>query len=180
MWKQVRAFNLSKMGTSKNFCLRNVRLAYDIPGKYANAKLAMGENKNRGTLHPLSSIPTNCSVPVFTDKGIFGHVMVCDKGTYYSDGKKTTKPGSSYQWGELLNGVRVVQQEDARTINIGDTIIVNGQGTGNSKGGGGKTKNFNNRKMKVINIVNNRYGCNQYNRSGAITGWWTPAQVKKA
>lgn len=180
MWKQVRAFNLSKMGTSKNFCLRNVRLAYDIPGKYANAKLAMGENKNRGTLHSLSSIPTNCSVPVFTDKGIFGHVMVYDKGTYYSDGKKTTKPGSSYQWGELLNGVRVVQQEDARTINIGDTVIVNGQGTGNSKGGGGKTKNFNNRKMKVINIVNNRYGCNQYNRSGAITGWWTPAQVKKA
>ena len=180
MWKQVRAFNLSKMGTSKNFCLRNVRLAYDIPGKYANAKLAMGENKNRGTLHPLSSIPTNCSVPVFTDKGIFGHVMVCDKGIYYSDGKKTTKPGSSYQWGELLNGVRVVQQEDARSINIGDTVIVNGQGTGNAKGGGGKTKDFSNRKMKVINIVNNRYGCNQYNRNGAITGWWTPAQVKKA
>ena len=27
-------------------------------------------------------------------------------------------------------------------IKVGDTVIVNGQGTGNSKGGGGKTKNF--------------------------------------
>lgn len=179
MWKQVRAFNLSKMGKTKNFCLRNVRLAYDIPGKYANAKLAMNENKNRGTLHSLNSIPTNCAVPVFTDRGIFGHVIVCDHGTYYSDGRRTGKPNNSYQWGEFLNGVRIVSWVDESSIKVGDTVIVSGQGTGNSKGGGGKTKSFSNRKMKVINIVNGRYGCNQYNRSGAITGWWTAGQIKK-
>ena len=179
MWKQTRAFNLSKMGKTKNFCLRNVRLAYDIPAKYANAKMAMNENKNRGTLHDLSSVPTNCSVPVFTDKGIFGHVIVCDKGTYYSDGYKTSKPNNSYKWGEFLNGVRVVSWSDESSIKVGDTVIVSGQGTGNSYGTGGKTKNFANRKMKVINIANGRYGCNQYNRMGAITGWWTSGQIKK-
>lgn len=179
MWKQARTFNLSKMGTSKNFCLRNVRLAYGIPGKYANAKLAMNENKNRKTLHSLATMPTNCSVPVFTDKGIFGHVEVCDKGTYYSDGKKTSKPDNNYQWGEFLNGVRIVSFVDESSIKVGDTVVVSGQGTGNSLGGGGKTKSYSSRKMKVIDIKNKRYGCNQYNRSGAITGWWTAGQVKK-
>lgn len=179
MWKQVRAFNLSKMGKTKNFCLRNVRLAYDIPGKYANAKLAMNENKNRGTLHDLSTVPSNCAVPVFSDRGIFGHVEVCDRGTYYSDGYKTGKPGNYYKWGEFLNGVRIISWYDESSIKVGDTVIVSGQGTGNSKGGGGKTKSFSNRKMKVINIANSHYGCNQYNRSGAITGWWTAGQIKK-
>lgn len=179
MWKQVRTFNLKKMGTTKNFCLRNVRLAYDIPPKYANAKLSMNENKKRGTLHPLSSIPKNCSVPVFTSKGVFGHVEVCDKGIYYSDGKKVGNPDSSYQWGEFLNGIRIVSWSADASIKVGDTVIVSGQGTGNSKGGGGKTKNFNGRKMKVIQIANGRYGCNQYNRSGAITGWWVAGQIKK-
>ena len=97
-WKQDRPFVLSKMGTTKNFCLRNVRLAYSIPAKYANAKQAMNENKTKGTLHPLSSIPTNVAVPVFTSAGVFGHVEVCNKGTYYSDGKKVGKPNNSYQF----------------------------------------------------------------------------------
>ena len=180
MWKQVKAFNLKKMGTTKNLCLRNVRLAYGISPKYANAKLAMGENKKRGTLHPLSSIPKNCSVPVFTDAGVFGHVEVCDRGIYYSDGKKVKKPANSYKWGEFLNGVRIVSWNQPSSIKVGDTVIVSGQGSGNSKGTGGKTKNFVNRKMKVIAIQNNRYGCNQYNRSGAITGWWVAGQIKKA
>lgn len=182
-WKQDRAFSLAKMGTTKNFCLRNVRQAYGISPKYANAKLAMGENRTKKTLHALSDIPKTIAVPVFTSNGVFGHVMVCDHGTYYSDGKKVGKPGNSYLWGEWLNGVRVVHYQDTPapkpTIKVGDTVIVNGQGTGNSKGGGGKTKSFSNRKMKVISIANGRYGCNQYNKSGAITGWFASSQVKK-
>ena len=179
-WTQIRWFNLARMGKTKNFCLRNVRLAYDIPPKYANAKLAMNENRNLGTLHELSSIPKNVSVPVFTSRGVFGHVLVCDKGTYYSDGVKTGQPDSSYYWGEFLNGIRVVEKKTSSAINVGDSVIVNGQGTGNSRGGGGKTKNFVNRTMKVLSIANGRYGCNQYNKTGGITGWWTDSQVKKA
>lgn len=179
-WKQDRSFSLAKMGRTKNFCLRNVRLAYGIGPKYANAKQAMNENANKGTLHDLSSVPTNVTVPVFSSAGTWGHVEVCDKGIYYSDGVKVNKPGNSYKWGEYLNGVRVVSYVHSSAINVGDSVIVNGRGTGNSKGGGGQTKNFTNRTMKVISIVNGRYGCNQYNQNGAITGWFTSAQIKKA
>lgn len=184
-WKQNRTFSLAKMGTTKNLCLHNVRIAYNVGAKYATAKLAMGENRNKKALHPLSSIPKNVAVPVFTSAGVWGHVEVCDRGTYYSDGKKVGKPGSNYQWGEWLNGVRIVTwvngpEPKPATIKVGDTVIVNGQGTANSKGGGAKTKSYKNQKMKVISIVNGRYGCNQYNKKGAITGWWAASQVKKA
>lgn len=179
-YKQLVPFNIGKMGHTKNFCLRNVRLGFGIGGKYANAKQAMNENKSKGTLHSLSSIPKNVSVPVFTSAGVWGHVMVCDKGTFYSDGVKVARPNSSYQWGELLNGVRVVRKETpSSAFNIGETVIVNGQGYATSKGTGGKTKNFVNRKMKIINIANGRYGCNQYNRDGGITGWWSTSHLKK-
>ena len=94
-WKQVVPFNPKKMGTTKNFCLRNVRLGYGIGGKYANAKQAMNENRDKGTLHDMTSIPTNVSVPVFTSAGIWGHVIVSDKGVFYSDGKKCNRPTSN-------------------------------------------------------------------------------------
>lgn len=179
MWIQKRGFNLAKMGSSKNFCLRNVRLGYDIGSKYANAKQAMNENRQKGTLHPLSTIPKTVAVPVFTSAGVWGHVMVCDHGTYYSDHKRVGKPNNSYQWGEFLNGVRVVANETPKQdIKCGDTVIVNGRGTGNAYGGGGYTRNFSNRKMKVISIVNKKYGCNQYNKNGAITGWWNREDLK--
>lgn len=180
MYKQLVPFNLKDMGKTKNFCLRNVRQGFHIKPKYANAKLAMNENKKLGCLHDLSSIPTYCQVPVFTDKGVFGHVMVCDKGTYYSDGSKVKKPSNDYKWGEMLNGVKVVEGYSPSTkIVVGDSVIVNGQGTATSKGTGAKTKEFKNRKMKVIDIKNGRYGLNQYNKTGAITGWFTLAQIRK-
>ena len=180
-WKQERNFNLSKMGRTKNFCLRNVRQAYDIPPKHANAKTAMYENAQKGTLHSLSSIPNNVAVPVFTSAGVFGHVMVCANGTFYSDGIRVKKPDASYKWGEFLNGVRVVSyvKETTTTINVGDTVIVTGQGTGNSFGGGGLTKNFAGIKMKVISIANGRYACNQFNTMGCVTGWWSISQIRK-
>lgn len=182
VWKQDKVFLLARMGKSKNFCLRNVRQGYNIGPKYANAKLAMDENKKKGTLHPLSTIPTNVTVPVFTKQGVWGHVEVCLNGTYYSDGVKVGKPNSTYQWGEFLNGVRVVSQTGPKPagIKVGDTVIVNGRGRATSKGTGSMTKDFVNRKMKVIKIENKHYGCNQYNKMGGITGWWAANQVKKA
>lgn len=180
-WRQEKVFILARMGKSKNFCLRNVRLGYNIPSKYANAKLAMNENRKKGTLHPLSSIPKDVTVPVFSAKGLWGHVEVCLNGTYYSDGVKAKKPDSSFQWGEFLNGVRVVSKVGAgSTIKVDDTVIVNGRGSATSKGTGAKTKEFVNRKMKVIKIENKHYGCNQYNKKGGITGWWSADEVRKA
>ena len=163
-WKQVKAFSLAKMGHTKNMCLHNVRVGYGIGPKYANAKLAMNENRQKGTLHALSTIPKNVTVPVFTAQGVWGHVEVCLNGTYYSDGKKVGKPNSTFQWGEFLNGVRVVAKTTPAPtkIKVGDTVIVNGAGTATSKGTGAKTKSYKNQKMKVIKIENGRYGCNQY------------------
>lgn len=192
-WEQVKKFDIKKMGTTIGLCLKNVRLGFGIPSKYPDAKAAMEANKKAGTLHPISTIPKNCSVPVFTDtSSVYEHIEAYDKGVYYSDGRKVTNPKAQkyFGWGETLNGVRVVKKvkttepkktESKKTgIKVGDTVIVNGAGTGNSQGGGGKTRSFKNQKMKVIIIQNGRYGCNQYNKKGAGTGFWTAKQVKKA
>lgn len=65
-------------------------------------------------------------------------------------------------------------------IRVGDTVIVNGAGTAASNGSGALTRAYANQKMKVIMISNGRYGCNQYNQDGGVTGWWTASQVRLA
>lgn len=110
-WQQDRNFNLSKMGTKTGYCLQNVRLAFDIPPKYYDAKAAMLANKNEGTLHPISTLPKNVAVPVFVDtNSVNEHIEVADNGTFYSDGKRLTNPYNQrfFGWGETLNGVRIV------------------------------------------------------------------------
>lgn len=64
-------------------------------------------------------------------------------------------------------------------IRVGDSVIVNGAGTASSNGSGAKTRAYSNHRMKVISIANGRYGCNQYNQDGGITGWWTASQVRR-
>lgn len=115
MWKQVRNFNLSKMGTKPGYCLQNVRLAFDIPPKYADAKEAMEANRNAGTLHDISTLPDTLAVPVFVDTpSVNEHIEVSDNKTFYSDGKKLDNPMSQkfFGWGETLNGVRIVEWID--------------------------------------------------------------------
>lgn len=111
-WKQVVPFDLSKMGTRPNYCLQNVRLSYGIPPKYADAKSAMNASKRAGTFHEGADVPTNVSVPLFADTGSpYGHVMVDDKGTVYSDGKwiPSFKGMRVLGWSETLNDVRIVE-----------------------------------------------------------------------
>lgn len=112
MWEQVRSFNVSKMGTKKGYCLQNVRLGFGIPAKYPSAKADMEANRNAGTLHPINTLPTNVAVPVYVDtNNQYEHVIVCDRGTYYSDGKRLTSINGMkfFGWGELCEGVRVVK-----------------------------------------------------------------------
>lgn len=111
-WKQTRAFNLSKMGTKPNYCLQNVRIAYDIPPKYADAKSAMNASKKAGTFHDGADVPKNIDVPLFADTGSpYGHVMVDAHGTVYSDGKwlPSFKGMRVLGWSETLNDVRIVE-----------------------------------------------------------------------
>lgn len=113
MWKQLKEFNIKKMGTKKGYCLQNVRLGYGIAAKYPDAKSDMEANKKAETLHDMNAIPMNVSVPVYVDStSKYEHIIVCDKGTYYSDGKRltSTKGMKFFGWGEMCDGVRVVEE----------------------------------------------------------------------
>lgn len=110
-YKQIRAFNLSKMGTRAGWCLQNCRLGFGIAsGKYASAKADMQAQKKNGTLHA-GYPPTNIAVPVYVDTASqYEHVVVCDHGHYYSDGKPYSIAGKNiFGWGEYCDGVRVVE-----------------------------------------------------------------------
>lgn len=111
-WKQIVPFDLAKMGNTPNMCLANVRKAFGIAPKYADAKDAMVANKNAGTLHDIATLPMNVSVPVFVDTpSKYEHVEVSDQGTFYSDGKQLRNPMNQkfFGWGETLNDVRIVE-----------------------------------------------------------------------
>lgn len=116
---QVKTFNLSKMGKRDGWCLMNVRLGFGIAnGKFPSAKADMESQRANGTLHPLSTIPNNCAVPVYIDTtSPYEHVEVCVNGkTWYSDGRKVNPPAkaSVFGWGELCDGVRVVKVETSK------------------------------------------------------------------
>lgn len=116
---QVRKFNLSQMGTREGWCLMNTRLGFGIKtGKFASAKADMESQRANGTLHPLATIPKNCTVPVYLNTSSPSeHVEVCVNGkTWYSDGKKVNQPAKSivFGWGELCDGVRVVKLETSK------------------------------------------------------------------
>ena len=112
-WQQVRSFNLSKMGKKAGWCLQNVRLGFGInTGKYPSAKADMQAQQKAGTLHPINTLPKNVAVPVYVDTSSqYEHVIVSDKGVYYSDGKRLSslKGLKCFGWGELCDGVRVVK-----------------------------------------------------------------------
>lgn len=118
-YTQVKSFSTAKMGTRAGWCLQNARLGFGInKGKFPSAKADCDSQRANGTLHPLSTLPTNCAVPVYIDTtSPYEHVEVCVNGkTWYSDGKVVKAPAGStvFGWGELCDGVRVVKVETAK------------------------------------------------------------------
>ena len=100
------------MGNRPNYCLQNVRIAYDIPPKYADAKSAMNASKRAGTFHEGLDIPTDVAIPIFAETGSpYGHVMIDYYGDVYSDGVHLTslKGMTILGWSETLNDVRIVE-----------------------------------------------------------------------
>lgn len=132
-WKQVRPFKLSKMGKEKGMCLKNTRLAFGIEqarAGFPSAKADMEWNKNKGTLHKMPA-PSNVAVPVYVDTtSKYEHVMVCDKGTYYSDGRKLTSVNGMkfFGWGEFCDGLRIVEKVSepapATGFKVGDKVTL--------------------------------------------------------
>ena len=116
-YEQTRAFYPNEMGKQKGWCLQNCRLGFRIyTPKYKSAAAAMAAAKRNGTFHTMNELPSNCSVPVYTtSSSANGHVVVYDKGTYYTDGKKY-KPASSslLGWDTNMDGTQVVKFTQAK------------------------------------------------------------------
>lgn len=109
-YEQIKSFYPKEMGKEKGWCLKNCRLGYRIyTGHYASAKSAMQAGKKNGTYHE-GMPPSNIAVPVYVaTSSPNGHVVVYDKGTWWSDGKKYISMSGVYGWDEMMDAVRVVQ-----------------------------------------------------------------------
>lgn len=134
-WKQIKKFDLKKMGTKHNYCLANVRSAFGVKAKYKSAEDAMLASKKAGHLHGMDSRPTNCAVPVFADTtSPYEHVMVFDGNTLYSDGKKVSNPNSFkyFGWSESLNDEVIVKWVSDKKSNqeIANEVIAGKWGNG--------------------------------------------------
>lgn len=115
MYRQVKKFDPAKMGKRKGWCLANVAKGYEgcygNPNAKESAKADMESQKAAGTLHDISTLPTNVSVPIYVDStSKYEHVIVHTlEGKYYEDGKECAAPKNTFGWGEYCNGVRVVE-----------------------------------------------------------------------
>lgn len=126
--KQLRKFDIRKMGHKKGMCLQNVRLGFGIGAKFKDAKEDMLNNKKKGTLHSMKDLPKNAQVPVYVDSSsIHEHIIAYDKGVYYTDGKRLTsvKGIKFFGWGELLEDVRVIELSNENKYNVNDMVEVN-------------------------------------------------------
>lgn len=119
-YEQVKAGNHKNMGKRKGWCLQNVRLAFGIPvGKFASAKLDMESQRKNGTLHAMSTLPENVSVPVYVDTtSKYEHVILSEKGVFYEDSKMIShnKYSKFFGWGEYCDGIRVVKKTLLKTF----------------------------------------------------------------
>lgn len=111
-WKQVRTFNLKKMGTRKGWCEMNCRLSIGgETGHFPSAKADMESQRKNGTLHDISTLPKDVAVPIFCDTASqYEHIIMCDRGVCYSDGLPCKLSDFKvFGWGELVDGYRVVE-----------------------------------------------------------------------
>lgn len=117
-YEQTKQFYPKEMGKQKGWCLKNARLGFRIyTGKYASAKSAYEASKRNGTLREMNKLPSNISVPVYqSTTSQYGHVIVYDKGTYYSDGSVIRNPKGLLGWDTRMDGVEVVKFTQAKTF----------------------------------------------------------------
>ena len=116
-YEQTMPFYPKDMGKQKGWCLQNCRLGFHIyTPKYASAKAAMDAAKRNGTYHA-GTPPNNISVPVYVSSSSkYGHVVVWDKGTWWSDGKKYSSWSGVFGWDEMMDGTRVAKVASTKSF----------------------------------------------------------------
>lgn len=109
-YEQVLPFYPKDMGKQKGWCLQNCRIGFHIyTPHYASAKAAMNAAKKNGTYHD-GLPPSNIAAPVYVSSASkYGHVIVYDKGTFWSDGKSYKSWSGILGWDEMMDGTRVVK-----------------------------------------------------------------------
>ena len=118
-FEQIKQFYPNEMGTKKGWCLQNCRLGYRIyTGHYASAKAAYQAGLKNGTVHSINDLPHNCSVPVYYESASqYGHVIVYDRGTWYTDGKKFNADLKlCLGWDENMDSVPVVKKTSQKSF----------------------------------------------------------------
>lgn len=118
-YEQLKQFYPKDMGKQKGWCLQNCRLGFHIyTGRYASAKAAYNAGIKNKTVHDMADLPTNCAVPVYYETASkYGHVIVYDRGTWYSDGKKFNPDRKKcLGFDEYMDGVPVVKKTTAKTF----------------------------------------------------------------
>lgn len=118
-YEQIKQFYPKEMGNKKGWCLQNCRLGFRIyTGHYASAKAAYQAGIKNGTVHSMNTLPHNCAVPVYySTASKYGHVIVYDRGTYYSDGAKFKPSESSLLgWDENMDSVPVVKKTTQKSF----------------------------------------------------------------
>ena len=116
-YEQTKPFYPKDMGKQKGWCLQNCRLGFHIyTPHYASAKAAMDAAKRNGTYHA-GTPPYNISVPVYVSSSSKnGHVVVWDKGAWWSDGKKYSSWSGVLGWDEMMDGTRVVKVASSKSF----------------------------------------------------------------
>lgn len=136
---------------------------------------------NTNNLVKIGGAPAPAPAPAKkSNEQIADEVIRGDWGNGQERANRLKAAGYDYNTIQAIVNQKLGYGGGSSPINIGDTVIVNGQGTAASNGTGLVTVNYSNQRMKVISIANGRYGCNQYNQDGGITGWWAASQVRKA
>lgn len=117
-YEQIKQFYPKEMGKKKGWCLQNCRIGFRVyTGKYASAKSAYEASKRNGTLREMDKLPSNISVPVYqSSTSKYGHVIVYDHGTYYSDGSVVKNPKGLLGWDIRMDGVDVVKFTQAKSF----------------------------------------------------------------
>lgn len=128
MWQQVKPFNQSTAGKTKNMCLANVRSGYGIKNILPDAWTAwQNTEQHKGTP------PAGVDVPIFFSytatidgqRKNWGHIGVQLKnGKFWSDGVTyaniaayTANHSPVYVgWGESVNNERVIKENDMPSL----------------------------------------------------------------